>query len=149
MQLLEIPSAYRPGVTPPPRPLCMTKGEATTNEFVTINRLVPACGRRPDEAVMTSEKVDVTCPDCLAVLGGGPSTYQPARRVEVTTEPGVALHRPLPATPSGYRQLVDALNVEQLEAKRNDLEGELAAVLVLLTAARAREKKINQGAGGA
>lgn len=163
MQLLEVPSAYRPGVTPQPRSLCMAKGETTTSEFATVNRLVPACGRKAHEAVITAEKADVTCPDCLAVLGGGPSTYQPVRDPAVTEALLATRYAQAPDDPGqwrcrkeakpseavgGYRQLVDALNVEQLEARRADLEGELAAVNVLLDAARARERVANRGVAG-
>lgn len=119
----------------------MAQGDTQSNPVCTVNRVKPLCGKAVLGALITDEKADVTCPECLAVLGGA---IRP-----VVERPGA----PAPSAPrtlqGGYRQLVDSLNVEQLEAKKADLEGELAAVQVLLDAARAREKRLQEGAGGA
>ncbi len=132
-----------PGDDEPPR-VCFGQITPVANPVQTRNEMRIACGRTLRRQDYTTGDRDlVTCPLCKEVLAG--------LQAVGATPPPTPPTQPLTAGKSwhaGYRTLLDAMNVEQLEAKKADLEGELAAVGVLLDAARARQKKIPEGAGG-
>ncbi len=131
-----------PGADEPPR-VCFGQVTSVANPVQTRNEIRIACGRtlRRQDCTTTDRDL-VTCPQCRDVLAG-------LQAVGATPTPAPPSTRAVPVVGAGgYRSLLDAMNVEQLEAKKADLEGELAAVGVLLDAARARQKKTHEGAGG-
>lgn len=133
-----------PGTVPveePPR-VCFGQVRSVSNPVQTHNEVQIACGRTPRrQDAMTTDQDLVTCPQCKDVLAGL-AHVRVAQPLVAPPPAGV------PVGVGSYRQLLDSMNQEQLEGKVADLEGELAAVRVLLEAAQARAKKIDKGAGG-
>lgn len=134
------PSFPMGGLPPPAREaprICWGVLQTESNPIQTVEKIVPRCDRVPLRGdQVTMDKDLVTCPLCRTLAGLAPAEMAAQ---EALPPPGpTPLVPPGSVLPGSYRRLLDCLNVEQLEAKKADLEGELRAVDVLLQAARAR-----------
>lgn len=117
--------------------VCFAQVQPVTTPLQTYHARKALCGKTPRRGDgLTQEKDLVTCPACQEQLGE-----------EGTPRAGVSRGPHAVATPvsspsaTSYRQLLESLSVEHLEAKHQDLQEELSAVELLLTIVRAQPKK--------
>lgn len=141
----ESPFPPPPLSPPPPQRICFAHNKVVGTGFSTAAMIPePICGQTlremPKDAV-TFDKEMVNCAQCQAILAGRTETT-PAEHQPQGTQPGVGpAAPPTPALGAGSLQaLLEQLDVEKLTARQRELEGELAAVKVLLSAAEARER---------
>lgn len=146
---------------PLPRRICFAKRNDVSNPGISFTSLDPLCGQPSRQTTgdgVTFEKDLVTCPKCLASLQGQVSFEEvmPDERGIVSglveaprpRDLGDPVPAAFPLPQGGIAAFLDnLLDVPALTKKLADLEGEAAAVRVLLQAARAREVKKHEYLG--
>lgn len=133
-----------------PARVCFARAKSFANEGAQFNTAEPICGlpQRYTDRV-TFEQECVTCEKCKAALGQGPSTEADvlpsvAASRSAVSEVSVASEAPTRPTGSMKGALEVLLDTPWLEGRIRELEGELAAVRVLLEAARARDRVMSE-----
>ncbi len=118
--------------------VCFAAMKQVNNPVCSFNAMEPLCGRatRKDVDAVTQDKELVTCDGCKAVLSNTPPGQEPQA---VAPQASAALVT-IPAQQPGLPEMIAAMDVPRIEAMIADLNGELAALKVLLKAAKARDK---------
>lgn len=147
-----LPSGPVAALSAPPR-VCFAEIQEVSNPAISFRTANPLCGQpqRKDLDAVTFDKAQVTCPQCQARLSlqekmtpARPDLPGASPALPVSPFPEGTLSPPGKSGPSlegfSYQEFLEAvLDVEALQKKQKELEGELAAVGVLLHAALAKQ----------